>query len=174
MKSARLDATSGLVLRARTAEELMTPDPVSIEEDAPVREATALLTDRGIGAAPVIDAAGRPIGVISRTDIVAFDRRKVEHVPAGREYYNETDRVSPAGERLGDGFEVEDVDHTPVRELMTPLVIGVPLHSPAELVVREMLERKVHRLFVVDKDGVLVGVISATDILRHLAPPEHG
>ena len=168
--TSRADTTSGLVLQPRTAEELMTPDPVSIEADAPVREATALLTDRGIGAAPVIDEAGRPLGVLSRTDIVSFDRQRVEHVPAGREYYNETDRVSPAGERLGSGFEVEDVDHTPVRELMTPVVFSVPLHTPAELVVRELLERKIHRVFVVDHDGVLVGVISATDVLRHLTP----
>jgi predicted transcriptional regulator len=33
-----------------------------------------------------------------------------------------------------------------------------------------MLKLKVHRLFVVDENGVLVGVISALDILRHLSP----
>ncbi len=173
MKTGSAGPTSRLVLQARTAEELMTPDPVSILADAPVREAAALLTDRGISAAPVIDAAGRPVGVLSQTDIVAFDRERVEHVPADREYYNATDRVSHSGERFGQGFEVEDVDRTPVRELMTPVVLGVPLHTPAELVVREMLERKVHRLFVVDGAGVLVGVVSATDVLQHLVPVSH-
>jgi predicted transcriptional regulator len=33
-----------------------------------------------------------------------------------------------------------------------------------------MLGLKVHRLFVVDAAGVLVGVISALDVLRHLQP----
>jgi predicted transcriptional regulator len=33
-----------------------------------------------------------------------------------------------------------------------------------------MLNWKVHRLFVVDRDGVLVGVISALDVLRRLRP----
>jgi CBS domain-containing protein len=162
-------AKSRLVLQARTAQELMAPDPVSIEADAPIREAAALLTDRAISAAPVIDEAGRPVGVVSRTDIVAFERERVEHVPSGREYYNETDRTSESGERLGAGFEIEDVDHTPVREVMTPVVFSVPLIAPAERVVEELLEKKVHRLFVVDPDGVLVGVITATDVLRHLA-----
>jgi CBS-domain-containing membrane protein len=31
-----------------------------------------------------------------------------------------------------------------------------------------MLDRKVHRLFVIDQDGILVGVISALDVLRCL------
>jgi CBS domain-containing protein len=36
-------------------------------------------------------------------------------------------------------------------------------------VVSEMVSLKVHRLFVVDDDGILVGVISALDVLRHLS-----
>jgi predicted transcriptional regulator len=35
-----------------------------------------------------------------------------------------------------------------------------------------MLARKIHRLFVVDDNGVLVGVISPLDILRRLHYPE--
>ena len=37
----------------------------------------------------------------------------------------------------------------------------------------QLLERKVHRLFVVDGAGVLVGVVSATDVLQHLVPVLH-
>jgi len=59
-----------LVLRARTAAELMTPNPVSIGHDTTVREAAAFLTNRGISAAPVIDEAGRPVGVVSRSDLL--------------------------------------------------------------------------------------------------------
>lgn len=60
-----------LVLRARTAAELMTPNPVSIGHDTAVREAATFLTSRGISAAPVIDEAGRPVGVVSRSDILS-------------------------------------------------------------------------------------------------------
>jgi CBS domain-containing protein len=40
--------------------------------------------------------------------------------------------------------------------------------DPADRVVREMVELKVHRLFVVEDNGTLVGVISVLDVLRHL------
>ena len=53
---------------------------------------------------------------------------------------------------------------------MTPAVFAVSPDAPARRVVEEMLALRVHRLFVVDQSGFLVGVISAMDILRNLAP----
>jgi len=35
-------------------------------------------------------------------------------------------------------------------------------------VVEDMIRLKVHRLFVVEKDGTLIGVISSLDVLRRL------
>jgi len=46
----------------------------------------------------------------------------------------------------------------------------VGLATPAGKVVAQMLALKVHRLYVVERDGTLVGVISALDVLRHLQP----
>jgi CBS domain-containing protein len=54
---------------AAFAAELMSPHPLSITDEASVGEAAAFLTRKRIGAAPVIDAAGRPVGVISLSDI---------------------------------------------------------------------------------------------------------
>src|SRR5262249_28883167 len=77
-----------LYLAAETAADLMTPDPVSIRADATLREALALLIDRGFSAAPVIDAAGRPVGVLSRTDLLVHDRETVEYLTPVPEYYD--------------------------------------------------------------------------------------
>jgi CBS domain-containing protein len=51
---------------------------------------------------------------------------------------------------------------------MTPVVFTVTLDTPAPRVVEQMLNLKVHHLFVVDEDRALVGVISSLDVLRHL------
>ena len=51
---------------------------------------------------------------------------------------------------------------------MTPVVFSVRPETPARQVIEEMLHLRVHRLFVIDADGVLVGVIATSDILRHL------
>jgi CBS domain-containing protein len=68
------------------------------------------------------------------------------------------------------GFSVEVVDPTRVRDIMTPVVFTVGVHAPAREAVERMLALKVHQLFVVDREGALVGVISALDVLRHLRP----
>ena len=60
------------------------------------------------------------------------------------------------------------MDRACVRDIMTPVVFAVSPRTPARRVVSEMLSRRVHRLFVVDAEGILVGVISATDVLRYL------
>jgi CBS domain-containing protein len=142
-----------LVLTARTAADLMTPDPKSIRRDATVAEAIAFLAGRGFGAAPVIDAAGRPVGVVSRTDLLRSQRQATVHV-----------RGAP-----GRGSAAVEVgDPAQVWEVMTPAVFSVGLDTPARTVVESMLELNVRRVFVVDEAGVLVGVVSAFDVLRHL------
>jgi len=45
---------------------------------------------------------------------------------------------------------------------------AVGVETPASSVVEQMCQLNVHRLFVVDGNGVLVGVISALDVLRQL------
>jgi len=146
------------------AKDLMSPNPVSIRRDATVREAVELLTDRGFGATPVIDEAGRPVGVASRTDVLIHEREYVHH--AYRADHADWD-VFP-GPTWPEGFSVEVTDPTTVAEIMTPAIFTVPLEAPAREVVKRMLELKVHHLFVVDPDLALVGVISPLDVLRHL------
>ena len=165
----RSEATPLLCLRAETAADLMTPNPVSLREDASLREALALLIDRGYSAAPVIDRAGRPVGVLSRTDVLIHDRECVAHPVPTAEYYG-AELVTDDNEALGEGFQVECVDPTRVRDVMTPAVFAVGPEAPPARVVAEMLALRIHRLFVVDRDGVLVGVISALDVLRCLQP----
>ena len=170
MKLAMLLEPPRVALCAQTAAELMTTSPVSLDENATIREALALLVDKGYSAAPVIDAAGRPVGVLSRTDLLVHDRETVEHLSEAPEFYSRAELHDSTGERLGRGFQVEKVDRTRVRELMTPAVFCVSPQTPAAKVITDLVSLNVHRLFVVDDLGVLVGVISAHDILRHLRP----
>lgn len=155
-------------LRAR---DMMTPNPVSIYRDAGIREALELMTDRGFGAAPVIDEAGRPIGVVSRTDILIHERECVRHARLPDDAtscydWSEWDMLPERS--LPDGFSIEVTDPTSVGEIMTPAIFTVPLEAPAREVVRRLRELKVHHLFVVDADLAVVGVISPLDVIRHL------
>src|SRR5205807_3429354 len=105
---------------AETAADLMTPNPVSLRDHATAREATALFAAKGYSAAPVIDEAGRPVGVLSGSDLLI--------------HQGETPRESSAM-----------ADEARVRDLMTPAVFSVHPETAVAKVVAEMLSLKVHR-----------------------------
>jgi CBS domain-containing protein len=159
-----------LILEAETAASLMKENPISVSADETVQEAVAVLTERGFSAAPVIDEAGRPVGVLSRTDLLWHDRERVEYLPGEDSDSWEEVEEMPSAWAAREGFQEVRVDRTRVSEVMTPLVYTVTPTTPAEEVVRQMLARKIHRLFVSNDDGILIGVITASDILRHLLP----
>lgn len=116
--------------------DVMTPDPVSVRHGITVREAAKFLAVRGIGAAPVVNDAGRAVGVLSRTDVLMA-------VNAG-------------------------LDGAPVREVMTPGVIGVQPNADALQASELMTRCVIRRVFVVDDNGVPVGVVSSTDLFGWL------
>ncbi len=153
-----------LTLQADTAADLMSENPISLRADASVQEAIALMTDRGFAAAPVIDDTGRPIGVVSVTDILVHDREYVRYLKSDATVTADLRNRSSLPEDMG----IEIVDRTPISEIMTPAVFTIRPDTSAAEVVRTMLARKVHHLFVADESGVLVGVISMGDILRKL------
>jgi CBS domain-containing protein len=157
-----------LYLSGATAADLMTPSPMSVDQDMTVRAAAQFLTTKEISAAPVIDAAGRPVGVLSRADLVRYVYENVKYASPFSEYYQQAELKTANGERLENNFQVEVTDSVAVREIMTPTVISVEPQTPALEVVAQMLALKVHRLFVSDGAGVLIGVISALDVLRQL------
>jgi CBS domain-containing protein len=164
-----VQAAAPLQLHAETAADLMVPNPISLRADANVREALVLLTDKGFSAAPVINEAGHPIGVLSRGDLLFHDREKVDYLSPGPTYFYEQDLHTSKGTPF-EGFQVENVDQTRVRDLMTPAIFSVAPGTPVAKVIRDMLALHVHRLFVVDEGGILIGVVTAMDVLRHLKP----
>jgi len=63
----------------------------------------------------------------------------------------------------------EDPEGRVVADAMTPVVLSMRPDSQIEEAIREMVFEGVHHLMVLDEIGRLRGVLSATDILRHLS-----
>jgi len=157
------ESDNAMVLRACTASDLMAPNPISLRDEACVSEAIKLFTEKAITAAPVIDESGRPIGVVSRSDLMIH---QCEH-----------EKQKSGAHSLPPTFESEESPNRAskkltISNLMTPAVFAVAPDTPIQRVVKDMVGLHVHRLFVVDEDGVLVGVITTMDVLKHLQPDE--
>ncbi len=52
------------------AQDICTLDVYAVNQDDNCHQAIALLEDHHIGRVPVVDSAGHPVGIITRTDIV--------------------------------------------------------------------------------------------------------
>ena len=130
---------------AMTVAELMQRKVKTVRSQASVAEAIVSLADAHISGMPVVDGAGKVIGVLSTTDVLTAEAEADD--PASRQAL----------------FE-----NTEVREIMTPRpFIIAPGEDIREAALR-MLYADVHRLFVAEGDQV-VGIISTTDIVRAVA-----
>ena len=67
-------------MKTRQVREVMTKEVVSVRTYTPFRLVASAMLDGGIGAVPVLDALGHPVGMVSRTDLVA-KRAHLGHGP---------------------------------------------------------------------------------------------
>lgn len=127
---------------AGTVGQLMTRDPLTIDEDAPVLDAAELMDTFDVTGLPVTDEDGAVVGVVSQTDLVRA--ASTRHLWAGWPRFR-------------------------VRHLMTAPAITVREETALDEAARLMERERIHRLVVVGADGrTPVGVISLTDFVRVL------
>lgn len=144
-----------------TAAAMMKPNPRSISRNATVRETAEILHGHGLHIAPVIDDAGRPVGVVSRTDLLDYWGRRRDRLAAVAAGETMTTLTHLAADSPGDELTV--------RKIMTPVVFGVRMNAPIGNIVEKMAALEVRCLFVTDEGGVLVGTVSVFDVIRRLA-----
>ena len=52
--------------------KVMSPEPVAVQPNASIRQAADILGDGAIHALPVVDAAGRLVGMLTSTDLIRY------------------------------------------------------------------------------------------------------
>ncbi len=62
-------------------EQVMTREPLVVGPDARVSEAVELMRGRKVSELPVVDAAGRPVGLLDITDLIGLDPREFAPAP---------------------------------------------------------------------------------------------
>jgi CBS domain-containing protein len=149
-----------------TAVDIMTRNPVSIRSGTSVKLLAAFLLDNGFSAVPVINEAGRAIGVVSLADIARYEREQISF--ANRDVYQSANRKLRSGERVGEGFQIEEVPSVGVDDIMTPLVLTITPTTTIERIVKTLLDKNIHRVYVTDDSSTIIGVITSLDLLRRL------
>ncbi len=133
--------------------EIMTIDVVAVTPETSLKEVAELLTTHGISGAPVVDAEGRVLGVVSEADVIAKERRPPQFSAWQRLVLDIADaKVKAAARTVGEAMTAPAVTITPDRRV----------DHAASL----MLDRQVNRLPVVNRDSKLVGIVTRADLVR--------
>jgi CBS domain-containing protein len=134
--------------------DVMTSEVVTIQPWTPFREIVTQLAEHRISAAPVLDAEGNVLGVVTEADLLL----KQEHpdlefnVPLAWNRRRRLEREKAAAILAG--------------ELMTTPAVTVAPTATVTEAARRMHTAGVKRLPVVNEAGRLVGVVSRADLLK--------
>lgn len=148
----RLEHPSSFV--RRLVADVMTPGVVSAHEGATFRQIAAAMARNRVSTVPVLDSDRRVVGVVTASDLLT--RISGDHGPA------------PRGHRLAAEQENRRKQHALLAaELMTwPAVTTTELTS-IPVAAQAAAHHRVRSLPVVrDDDGVLVGIVTKSDLIK--------
>jgi CBS domain-containing protein len=141
-----------------TVRDVMTTRVIAVRKDTSFKQMAAKLRSSRISAFPVVDDAGRVIGVVSEADLLVKEAVQAEGTSllAALRHLREDDKA--AGITAGD--------------LMTEPAVTIGPDAAVEEAARRMYDRRVKRLPVVNSTGLLVGIISRADVLSVFGRPD--
>jgi len=155
------------------AADVMTTDVITVDPETTVQALATLLAERGISGAPVIDASGRLVGIISEGDLL--HRAEIGTARRHRERRRSWWLDHFASDLARDYIKSHG---RTVKDIMTRDVVTVT--EDADLGdVAALLEAKRIKRVPVMREGKIVGIISRANIVRALgatrgAPPREG
>jgi len=128
-----------------TVRDLMSNSIITLPDSASVLQAWQVLSDNNVGQAPVVDAAGHLVGLLTRADLLKPERLPTpdSHALVWRALMQQN-----------------------VTKIMWTPVPGVAADSDIRRVAGVLLDTGLPGLPVVDEQGVVSGFISRSDILR--------
>jgi CBS-domain-containing membrane protein len=141
-----------------TVGDVMTTSVVALHEDADYKDIVNVLRRYRVSACPVIDETGRVIGLVSEADLLC----------------KETDPDYPVGlERLNWRVHQENkANALTAKQLMTSPAVAIHPWAPVQEAAREMEQREIKRLPVVDQEDRLVGIVARSDVLSVYERPD--
>lgn len=144
------------------ARDVMSTGVITVSPEDRVEDVARLLLDNKISGAPVVDAAGKVIGMITEKDLMI--KASELKVPF---YLTLFDSIIFLDNPLRFNNQVRKYTASLVKEAMTDKVISVEETTPLSAVVEIMQWENINRVPVIT-GGQLVGIITRHDIMKSI------
>ena len=143
------------------ARDVMISPVVTVGRSATVRDVAKLLLEKRISAVPVVDDAGKVVGIVTEGDLIHRAEAGTERPYSWWTHFLAGDATMAADYAKSHARRVEDV--------MTSDVITAPPETPLHEIAMLLEERRIKRVPIVNKDGNLVGVVSRANLIQVVA-----
>lgn len=151
---------------SHSARSVMTSDVVTLHPEQTLAEAADVLAERRIGAAPVVDADGRIVGILRDQDLILGEARI--HVPTTIALLPGVEFTLPSHLARFDQDLKRAVGST-VADVMAAEPTSAGPDATVEDLATIMQEHDVTHVPIVDDDGRLVGIVARSDLVQYLA-----
>jgi CBS domain-containing protein len=142
-------------------QDVMSKEVASVRTNTPYAEIVNTLAKHKISAVPVLDHFSRVVGVVSQADLL----HKVEFI--GR------DTEAQFFEWGTKKVNRSKANAATAQELMSSPVITIQPGVSVIVAAQRLEDKHVKRLPVVDAFGLLLGIVSRTDLLKMYLRPDH-
>jgi CBS domain-containing protein len=148
------------LLTLRVSDVMNTP-VMTVPENSSMAEAASIFAKFEITGAPVVDAVGRCVGMLSATDFAMREHR----LASGNERISGGWQHSVVQGGPDEPIHIETIAEDRVGEHMSPAVQTI--HDTASLVnaARIMCREHIHRLVIIDENEHPVGLVSSLDLV---------
>ena len=146
-------------MRHYRVRDVMTADPMTVTPATPLKNVADMMVKGRIGVVPVLTPQGRVAGVVIEGDLLRKER--LQRDPEGRHSMHLPYRIRrdiATAETAG--------------ELMNRYPAAVPADTSAAEAARLMDRHRSGFLLVTGEDGMLLGVVTARDLLLVFPRPE--
>ena len=140
--------------------DVMNRAVITVHQTATMAQAACLLRDHEITGAPVVDGAGRCVGVLSNSDFAMRESTRSEAAMTAGERNRILLRTSP-----DDPYHEESLWDDRVESHMSPVIQTLSPQAPLMNAARSMCNQHIHRLIIVDENQRPVGIVSSLDVV---------
>lgn len=148
----------------KTVADAMTAEVAVVQPETPLKEAIKLLVEKRISGLPVVNDAGKLMGVLSESDLM-WQETGVDTPP----YIMFLDSVIYLQNPAQYEKELHKALGQTVGEVMSDRPISITRDRPLKEAAQVMHKREVRRLPVVDEQEAVVGIITRGDIVKTMA-----
>lgn len=153
-------------IRSRAGEirvaEIMSSPVRTVRDDLGVEELVGFFLKHNISGAPVVDAEGCPVGVVSKTDLLRLAGFASASSAEGR-----AARAASYDLDLN-GLSMASWGGVTARDVMAPILFHLPEDATVAQAAALMAFEGIHRVPIV-RERQIVGMVSSLDVLRWLA-----